>query len=332
MFYCQAVLDTSVVAACAIAKVNPIELAWAAGFYDGEGSTFIHENRPGYLCLEVSVAQRGHGMIPAVLLRFQGAVLGMGRIDPPNEEGVHVWRSCGFEEAQATIALLWTRLGAVKRQQALHAMRVVRRQYETVLRARRSRRPPRPHDRHEYPAHANTTIDDLGRAWAAGFLDAEGCFGLIAAQPRKRGPRWYRIRTSATQHGEVGGAPEVLLRLKRVLGGIGRIESHGQPDDFKWLIEGASAVEAVLARTAPWLGIVKVEQARRALKGFTAQPRLKGDATRCLRGHLYQRVAMRGGRLRRICNACGRITARQRRAVQGIEPRQFKNVALGYTF
>jgi hypothetical protein len=73
-------------------------------------------------------------------------------------------------------------------------------------------------------------------------------------------------------------------------------------------------------------------QANEALARFRAQTRLKGNATHCVRGHEDTRIAMKGGRLRRICNPCERITDRMRRAAQGIRPRQFKNPARRYTF
>lgn len=319
---------------CLIRKVDLAELTWASGFFDGEGSTYLHcrADRTGYLRLGVSVPQRGHGEIPLVLRRFQKAVLGMGRIDPPSNEGIYVWRAGGFEEAQATVALLWAQLGRAKRDQAHVAMHAVRAQYVGGrYDARRSRRPSNPHRRHGPALSAPLPSYLLDRSWAAGFLDAEGSFGLVASTPRKRGPVWCRIRASATQHGIVGTPPEVLVKLKRVLG-IGRIERHGEPDDFKWLVEGAPAVEAVLGITSPWLGPRKVEQARRAVEAFAAQARLRGDAAHCLRGHRYDVEVIRAGRRRRFCNACGRITARQRRAARGIKPRQFKNIARRYTF
>lgn len=40
--------------------------------------------------------------------------------------------------------------------------------------------------------------------------------------------------------------PEVLDRLRRALGHIGKIERHGDLDDFKWLVEGDAAVQKVL--------------------------------------------------------------------------------------
>src|SRR6266542_809380 len=83
-------------------------------------------------------------------------------------------------------------------------------------------------------AHRHVDVHKLERAWAAGFLDAEGCFGLAHSHARKRGPAWYRVRASVSQHGEVSRPPEALLRLQRILG-VGKIERHGDPDDFKWL-------------------------------------------------------------------------------------------------
>ncbi len=146
-----------------------------------------------------------------------------------------------------------------------------------------------------------------------------------------RGPAWYRVPVSADQHGVVGSVPEVLLRLQRALGGIGRIDRHGAPDDYKWSAEGHAALEEVLALTSQWLGNEKREDARQALAKFASQTRLKGDATRCVRGHLYTRVAMKGGRRRRICNACTRLNDRARRAAIGIPPRPFKDFSRRYT-
>jgi len=172
---------------------------------------------------------------------------------------------------------------------------------------------------------------ELDRAWAAGFIDGEGYFGLVHSHARKGGTDWYRIRVSVSQHGEIGEVPEVLLKLKRVLGGRGRIERHSGPDDFKWVVEGEEHVRAGLA-VLSMLGPVKSAQALNALEGFAGQPRLKGDATHCVRGHEYTGQAMRGGRLRRVCSECARITGRQQRARSGIAPRQFKNETRRYTF
>lgn len=309
--------------------IDQAELAWAAGFFDGEGSTIArtYTDRPGYYQLNVTVPQAcAHG-VPPSLLRFQLAMLGMGEINGPAADDLYMLRFGARAEIRVVLQLLWPHLGEVKRAQATSAIAVVDAQYASGrIRSRKARRvaPTR-------PTIMPCSPEDAERAWAAGFLDAEGCFGLNRGKPRVRGPVWYRIRVSADQHGVPGTVPDVLLRLQRAMGGIGRFERHGSPDDYKWCAEGRSNVERVLAVAGEWLGQEKRAYAREVLERFDAQVRLKGDATHCVRGHLYTHVALKGGRARRICNACERISDRARRAAQGIPPRQFKNLARRYT-
>jgi len=319
---------------CRLSSFDPLQIAWAAGFFDGEGSTIAYQPNKGsrYLRLQATVPQSGHGEVPEVLHRFRAAMLGMGKIAGPNEYGVYVWRTRAFEETQASIALLWAYLGPVKRAQATAAIREVLDGYRSGrLKARRTDGPRDGHVGHSATGSATPSADDLERAWAAGFMDAEGSFCLARSMNRKKGPPWYRIRVSASQHGDVGTPPEVLKRLHVVFGGIGRIERHGDPDDHRWLSEGTAAVEYVLRRTEPWLGSVKVGQAKITLEKFRGQIRLKGDSTHCVRGHSYTGLAMRGGRLRRICDICDLLSERRRRAAKGIPPRQFKNENRRYT-
>jgi hypothetical protein len=122
----------------------------------------------------------------------------------------------------------------------------------------------------------------------------------------------------------------VLFRLQRILGG--KIEVHGEPDDFRWLMEGIRNVESVLGQVRPWLGTVKQEQAVGAIEGFRSQVRLHGDASRCARGHEYSHVYMSSSGPKRRCNACARITSRTQRARAGARARQFKNAARRYNF
>jgi hypothetical protein len=123
----------------------------------------------------------------------------------------------------------------------------------------------------------------------------------------------------------------VLRRLNRVLG-VGRIERHGEPDDFKWVVEGIPAIENVLGVVGPWLGEVKRDQARDVMRAFTAQVRLSGSRTHCKRGHPYDRRAVtKAGKTRAYCNTCARLGARRIRAAQGINPRQFKDEGRRYT-
>lgn len=320
---------------CALARLDPVLLAWAAGFFDGEGTTMaaVRADRPNYRRLEVSVPQCGRTGLPEVLLRFQAAVLGVGNITGPDDDDMYFWRAGGFSEAQTAVALLWPQLGPVKRAQAAAAMRAVQRQYDSGAYTSRGSRRRRPiHADHLSPAHSLPSPDELDLAWAAGFLDGEGHFGLPRARARKRAPAWHRIKVSATQNGLPGQPPQVLLRLQRIFGGT--IERHGEPDDFRWFLEGLPRVVTVFDRVRPWLGTVKQEQARSVIAGFTAQVRVHGDAVRCARGHEYTGIYThpRTGRPKRRCNACARIVSRAKRAAQGIRPRQFKNVARRYNF
>lgn len=100
------------------------ELAWAAGFFDGEGSTMSVDRARQYPWLTITQG----GTLeepPRVLVRFRAAVGGVGYITGPEvfEDHPHwqprwVYRVIGFELVQAVIALQWHHLGPVKRAQA----------------------------------------------------------------------------------------------------------------------------------------------------------------------------------------------------------------------
>ena len=98
---------------------NREELAWAAGFFDGEGCTGYanqHTNkRRGHAYLSVAQAER------YPLERFMAAV-GFGAIHGPvlmeNRKPKWNYRIDSFEKVQTVIALLWTWLGPTKRAQA----------------------------------------------------------------------------------------------------------------------------------------------------------------------------------------------------------------------
>lgn len=303
-------------------------------FFDGEGSTFAKSDsdRPGYFQLSVTVPQSGRDGTPEVLLRFQRAVLGMGVIDAPNKDFVYRWRARGFVDAQATLALIWRFLGDVKRDQAAAAMRAVMDQYRSGRYPHRRPRSPSsvtPHAAHAVKPTANDH-DRLERAWAAGLFDAEGWIGLKRSGARPDAPDWYRVRASVSQHGAVGATPQVLERFAAAVG-VGRIERHGEADDFKWVCEHLAEIESTIDTLDPWLGVKKREQATEALQRFSAQVRLRGNRERCARGHPYHGYRMKAAGMRHICNACARLRDRAERAARGIPPRQFKNVSRRYT-
>lgn len=109
-------------------------LAWAAGFFDGEGC-FYHgirrrygNSRGGpYRWTETRMTQ-AH---PEVLHRF-AATVGLGRVygpyakKRPNHRPQWQYLAHGFHQTQAIIAMLWPWLGSVKRLQAAQVLADVR--------------------------------------------------------------------------------------------------------------------------------------------------------------------------------------------------------------
>lgn len=102
--------------------INTHELAWAAGFFDGEGH--IRTTTPAKF--KQLVATIGHTDLE-LLRRFQKAVLGLGNITGPyirdsQYKNVYSWRTSNFEHGQAIISLLWKFLGNYRKEQALQAL------------------------------------------------------------------------------------------------------------------------------------------------------------------------------------------------------------------
>jgi hypothetical protein len=103
------------------------ELAWVAGFFDGEG--YIGAGgTPGKRTIEISIAQAGTAGVPGTLTRVQ-LVLGVGRLrgprmlaNPWSKLPQYVWCARSFEDVQFAVAMLWQWLGPVKRAQARDAL------------------------------------------------------------------------------------------------------------------------------------------------------------------------------------------------------------------
>ena len=93
-------------------------LAWAAGFFDGEGSTYLDPN-PRLCVVQNDLA---------VLLRFLSVVPG-GRISGGKKiygkAKKPMWqaRYSGWRAVQVALALLWKHLSLQKRQQALRVFK-----------------------------------------------------------------------------------------------------------------------------------------------------------------------------------------------------------------
>jgi hypothetical protein len=104
------------------------ELAWAAGFFDGEGC-FSFTKKAGYAVARIGQVER------APLERFQKAVGGLGTIYGPyfelypgriSRQPWHQYRIYRGEHVQAVIAMLWFKLGSTKRRQAVTVLTKMR--------------------------------------------------------------------------------------------------------------------------------------------------------------------------------------------------------------
>ena len=89
--------------------MNTHELAWAAGFYDGEGCTSSRTKRPRAVLLQVTQKD------PQLLDRFRLAV-GVGRVYPKSDYAFQ-WAVSAKADVHLVCWLLWPWLGAPKRAQ-----------------------------------------------------------------------------------------------------------------------------------------------------------------------------------------------------------------------
>lgn len=107
------------------------EVAWAAGFFDGEGCTSLHRAKVGgriYDHVRVTVGQVNR----ETLERFRQAIGGRGRINGPYERGANnvghkpIWRYQAHGDTALTVLkVLWPYLSKPKQEQAnavIHAI------------------------------------------------------------------------------------------------------------------------------------------------------------------------------------------------------------------
>jgi len=106
-------------------KLDREKLAWAAGFFDGEGTVCFSQwqktKRRMYGGMHMDVAQ-AH---PEVLHKFWNAVGNIGKLygpyhskskrQSPNRKPYWVWSANRFSRCQAVISLLWLWLGTQKK-------------------------------------------------------------------------------------------------------------------------------------------------------------------------------------------------------------------------
>ena len=95
------------------------ELAWAAGFFDGEGTTGLAKGTDSIIRRKprLSVPQKHR----ECLERFQKAVGGLGKIYPVNHGQIHHFSVQNAKGVDTVLTLLWPYLSCHKKQQAENA-------------------------------------------------------------------------------------------------------------------------------------------------------------------------------------------------------------------
>ena len=108
------------------------QLAWAAGLFDGDGSTCLarHRTHEGHVKADVSITQASSCGLPEVLRRFTMVMGGVGRTYGPyagrgHGEPIYRYKALRFADADHVLRSLWPWLGSVKRIQAALVMATV---------------------------------------------------------------------------------------------------------------------------------------------------------------------------------------------------------------
>lgn len=282
------------------------ELAWAAGFFDGDGWASLSRQkgrRTGQP--QARINQSSLDGVPQVLLRFRDAV-GLGRIGGPKiedgREPLYRWVASSRGDVHRVGSQIGPWLSTAKRGQ-----------FRTAVGLRFAGAPLR------------------SVAWAAGLFDAEGSTSLSDRSSRVG----YRaIEAAVTQGGSA--VPEELVRFADCVA-LGRVngpyEQEGANEPiYRWRIHTVDGVRRMLHALLPWLGVVKRRQAFAAVAVIDAQPSLPrgrvewgSHKTHCIHGHEYASARIRPyvsrgvgieRRANKQCLACSREQARARRLDQ----------------
>lgn len=229
---------------------QPKDLAWAAGFIDGDGC-FTGAGHKSHRSLAVQQVEREP-------LDRLVAILGVGRvIGPVRNNGFGSrpqWRYNLYAARNLRLAMecLWPFLSGPKREQ-------IRRLFESARAIPQFL---------EHAPHRGGPRSQVELAWAAGFFDAEGCFCHTSASV-----------LSATL---LQTDPEPLERFRVAVGGLGKVygpyrNNNGVSKRPYWQYHatGHQKVQAILAMLSFQLGDSKRRQGIAALQ----------KARFCRRGH-----------------------------------------------
>src|SRR5436190_2147479 len=243
-------------------------LAWAAGFFDGEGWAAAKERG-----VQARINQAGLDGVPEVLVKFQ-RIVGVGRLKGPIlEEGkqpLYYWEATSRPDVMKVAELIGPWLCPVKRAEFERTLSVA---LPPVV----------------WPGSISEE-----RAWAGGFFDGEGSTYL---EKHRTHAGYFVPRLYVPQSSELSVAVE-LIRLKSALADLGKISGVRRPGGKRrpyrrWRVFTPMAVQLGLHLLWPFIGDVKRSQAQRVMNVIHSQPDLpRGNpafgvagARYCLRGH-----------------------------------------------
>jgi len=233
--------------------VNTTDAAWAAGFFDAEGSVVLRRQRR-YWRLELEATQGGDAP-PPVPRRLRSACGDRGTITGPRRGYLYYWRVSSRDDVDAFARDVGPWISEPKRS-ALEAAR------ETIGRPNAFTAP-------------SARDWDCELAWAAGLYGGDGT--TSAGRNTAGGPLYRTLKAGIPQAAVDGGVPPVLLRFHAAVDGAGSIggpyvlkNAWSRLPQYVWSISGIRGVEPVLERIWPWLDDAKRHQARLAIHAARA--------------------------------------------------------------
>src|SRR6266536_5493067 len=231
------------------------ELAWAAGFWDGEGSAWLsHPEGRTTAQPYARINQASPSGTPEVLVRFQRA-LGFGSLRGPElgegSEPIYRWVVSSRVDVQQLLTALAPWLGAVKRHQLHDVVDVVA-------------------DPVEWGA-----LPSIERcAWAAGLWDGEGSVCLL----KHRSHAGHFVPEASVTQSSADGRPEVLSRIATIACPgywYGPFSQEGSRlPVYRWKLFRSDEIRGLLGALWPWLSNTKRLQAEAVFATLEAQPKL----------------------------------------------------------
>jgi len=224
------------------------DLAWAAGFFDGEGWT--NRKRRG---VQARINQAGVDGVPEVLTKFQG-IVGVGRIKGPviveGKKPLYWWEATSQRDIARVASFIGPWLCPVKRSQFERTLRT------SLLSV-------------SWPGSFSEEL-----AWAGGFFDGEG--STCSDKHRSHAGHFVPV-LYVPQVADDAIAPELTrLRDALAIGTISGVRRAKPPWRAyrRWRVYTVAKVHLALHLLWPFIGTEKRAQAQRVLRLVLSQPDL----------------------------------------------------------